>query len=454
MDRTRPHTSVICTLGMHRSGTSMVSRMLNLLGVHLGPEERVLTSREDNPKGFWEYRPFVDINDEILARFGGCWDEPPAFPPSWWRDPNLADLREKVRHLMTEDFAVEPLWGWKDPRACLTLPFWQDLIGPMRYLVCVRNPCAVVASLARRDGMTGEKADRLWCTHVQAALADTTGQPRMFVFYEDIIDDWLPELRRMAAFTGNPEPADDPRVRQAVGDFLESGMCHHRMSTEDLLGDQRISLPSKGLYLAVRGHASPRNLPAGTVLEQDRVGRTRHKTLDLLGPRALDTGERTPAVATEFESLGLESRAQTATIAALIAERDGLVAERARLVAERDDLAARSSALGEKAAALSAECSELVLRETRCLQTMASLETGLRAMTLDRDRQAQQSEALLRALREVQTSCTWMLVTFAREIIVPAGTRRRRVVNSILRRLARRLPAPRVQGSVVDRRAA
>lgn len=44
----------------------------------------------------------------------------------------------------------------------------------------------------------------------------------MFVFYEDIIDDWVPELRRMAAFIGDPERADDPRVQEAVGEFLET----------------------------------------------------------------------------------------------------------------------------------------------------------------------------------------------------------------------------------------
>ena len=78
-----PQARVICTLGMHRSGTSLVARLLSLLGVHLGPDERVLTAGEDNPKGYWEHRSFVDLNDEILARFGGRWDQAPAWPASW-----------------------------------------------------------------------------------------------------------------------------------------------------------------------------------------------------------------------------------------------------------------------------------------------------------------------------------------------------------------------------------
>ena len=90
MDLSGPsRASVICTLGMHRSGTSLVSRMLGLLGVRLGPDERVLTAGEDNPKGYWEHRSFVDLNDEILPRFGGRWDEAPGScaraSPSTWR---------------------------------------------------------------------------------------------------------------------------------------------------------------------------------------------------------------------------------------------------------------------------------------------------------------------------------------------------------------------------------
>ena len=113
---------VICTLGMHRSGTSVAARMLNLLGVHLGTHRSVTRTGEDNPKGYWEHHPLALLNDEILDRFGGRWDEPPAFPPSWPRDPRLGDLREKARQLLTEDFAVEPVWGWKIPEPASRYP--------------------------------------------------------------------------------------------------------------------------------------------------------------------------------------------------------------------------------------------------------------------------------------------------------------------------------------------
>jgi hypothetical protein len=275
-----PPARVVCTLGMHRSGTSLVSRLLNLLGVHLGPGQAVSKTGGDNPKGYWEHRSFVALNDEILARFGGRWDEPPAFPPSWPRDPRVEDLREAARQLLAGDFATEPLWGWKDPRTCLTLPFWQELIGPLRYVICVRHPCAVAASLARRNAMSFERAEGLWLVHVQASLANTNGQPRMFVFYEDVVDDWRPALRRLGAFIGRPEPADDPRVQDAVSEFVEKEMCHHRVSMEDLVADPRISFPVKAGYLDLvlrshfdRGERARETEAAGAGFHPELTGR-------------------------------------------------------------------------------------------------------------------------------------------------------------------------------------
>ena len=75
---------IICVLGMHRSGTSLLARILNLIGVDLGPDE-VLTTEPvaDNPKGYWEHHEITAISDAILKRHGGSWDEPPLLPPGW-----------------------------------------------------------------------------------------------------------------------------------------------------------------------------------------------------------------------------------------------------------------------------------------------------------------------------------------------------------------------------------
>jgi hypothetical protein len=371
-----PRARVICTLGMHRSGTSLVSRILNLLGVHLGPDPAVTAVGSDNVKGFWEHLFIARINDEILSRFGGRWEHPPTLPADWANDPRLSDLEERARAMVAADFGEAPLWGWKDPRTSVTLAFWQKLIGPMRYVICVRNPAAVVASLARRNHFAVDQADWLWLAYNQSLLAQTTGQPRLVVFYEDLVDDVLPTLRRLAAFIGHAERADDPHVQQAVSEFRERELCHHRMSAEDLVDDHGISYETKGLYLAIKGLG---------LLDAPREQRT----LDRLGARALESRHARSVLATERETLARARDAQAASIGALTVERDALAQEHhaqtqtiGALTAERETRAHEHAlAIG----AVTAERDALSRERAAQAETIDALTTARDALTTARD---------------------------------------------------------------------
>ena len=68
----------VIILGMHRSGTSMVSGLLTNLGVDLG--EDALGPLISNPRGHFEDGDFLGLNNAILAAAGGTWDDPPAAP--------------------------------------------------------------------------------------------------------------------------------------------------------------------------------------------------------------------------------------------------------------------------------------------------------------------------------------------------------------------------------------
>jgi hypothetical protein len=110
--------TVICVLGMHRSGTSAITRTLNLLGLCLGPAEHLLRPASDNPKGFWEHERLVSINKEILARLGASAMEPPVFGLGWEKAAALEDLRQKARACIHEDFARADLWGGSGKTSC------------------------------------------------------------------------------------------------------------------------------------------------------------------------------------------------------------------------------------------------------------------------------------------------------------------------------------------------
>src|SRR6266581_4628774 len=103
--------TVVCVLGMHRSGTSVVTRILNTLGVDLGPEETLMKPTGDNAGGYWEQQRIVDLNDDVLARLGGTWDDPPPITPEALAGPDFADLRRAARRLIAADFGSARIWG-------------------------------------------------------------------------------------------------------------------------------------------------------------------------------------------------------------------------------------------------------------------------------------------------------------------------------------------------------
>ena len=141
-------------LGMHRSGTSALTRVLNLGGIELG--KNLMESQKDvNEKGFWEDKEGVELNDEILS-----------FQKSIWYGVNDLDIesmdslfkkkiKSKIKKFLKKKFKETDVFGFKDPRTCRTLPLWQEVLEEMgvegSYLLISRNPLEVAASLERRD---------------------------------------------------------------------------------------------------------------------------------------------------------------------------------------------------------------------------------------------------------------------------------------------------------------
>jgi hypothetical protein len=243
--------TIVCVLGMHRSGTSLVARLLNLLGADLGPEEHMIKPTSANPAGYWESRGIKEINDEILSRLGGSWLEPPDFAEGWERSPELADLRQQARELIRTDFAASELLGFKDPRNCLTLPFWQSILGPMRYVICLRNPVDVAASLESREDDTApfEEGVALWLTYVRAALSVTAGHRREIMFYEDLMAEPEAAVATLARLIDRLDPAE---VDGALEVAMLEGLWHHRTAVANVLDTTRLAFNVKAFYLALR----------------------------------------------------------------------------------------------------------------------------------------------------------------------------------------------------------
>ena len=153
----------IAITGMHRSGTSMITRALHDSGLHLigtGAEE-LIDAAEDNPEGFWENKAIVACNDELLEATGGAWDNPPELPPLAVDDPRVAHIGDASTAALAA-LSEHDHWGFKDPRTCLTAAYWLDLEPELRFIICVRHPLEVALSLKRRNQNSYSLGLALW----------------------------------------------------------------------------------------------------------------------------------------------------------------------------------------------------------------------------------------------------------------------------------------------------
>jgi hypothetical protein len=207
--------AIVC--GMHRSGTSMLARLLHGAGFSLGDETRLMPGKTDNPDGFFEHLDFVALNDRLLKTFRGAWDAPADWPEGWFESDDLLALREEARALLEATAAVRPgAWGWKDPRNCLTLPFWQFLRPGIRVVHCVRNPLEVAESIGARSDHSIYFGLGLWRNYHEQflrALVRLPAQQALVVHYDALLADPESELLRMCGFLGmDLKPAEMQRI--------------------------------------------------------------------------------------------------------------------------------------------------------------------------------------------------------------------------------------------------
>ena len=227
-----PVRRAVVVLGMHRSGTSLVAGCLQRLGVDFGP--RLMPADPDNPRGYFEHNDVVNLHDRLLLALDRSWDETTPFPPDWWVDAGRLDpYRQQLLALLRRDFSTAPLWGIKDPRLCLLLPWWESVWSEISsrplFVLVRRRPAEVAASLARREGMSEAKASLLWLRHTLEAERWSRGRERVLVNFDDFLADEtaaLAPVRRALGLTSTGEAEPVRSVDPALGRSGAASLAH------------------------------------------------------------------------------------------------------------------------------------------------------------------------------------------------------------------------------------
>jgi hypothetical protein len=204
-----------------------VAKLLSQAGLYLGPDDALMPPAAENPEGFFEHLDFVNLNDEVLNEAGAGWDCPPPVATDW-TDAKFDRFRERARSLAAP-LSEQGVWGWKDPRTSLTIPFWESAFGPLRVVLVVRNPLEVVTSLHRRNGFSIALSLTLWQIYAERVLAATSPDRRFVTHFDAWFVDPGAEARRLIDALDLPGwnadgDGPDPNI----------GLRHHRQTVEDL----------------------------------------------------------------------------------------------------------------------------------------------------------------------------------------------------------------------------
>ena len=132
---------IIAILGMHRSGTSMLTGSLEEAGLYLGD---VNLRTKNNKRGNKESLFLMDFQESVLVKNGGAWHSP--LVDVKWNNEDKDTLRKYI-----QTFAGQKVWGFKDPRTMFLLDEWQAQIPNLKMVGIYRHPMAVALSLQTRN---------------------------------------------------------------------------------------------------------------------------------------------------------------------------------------------------------------------------------------------------------------------------------------------------------------
>jgi spore maturation protein CgeB len=209
----------VLILGMHRSGTSLVSGLLEQSGLYFGEKNDLIDANDENPYGFWERRDVRSINDEVLFGSYCDWDLLSNFELEGVSEEVKSKSIESIQSVATE-LDRHGNWGIKDPRLSVLYPLWSEVLGSPLYVFVVRDPLEVAASLYRRNGTpysVGLALTELYLTH---ALNGLDMARCYFVYHRDFIknaEDALSPLIDWLNASSASVPLDKPSKERVDG---------------------------------------------------------------------------------------------------------------------------------------------------------------------------------------------------------------------------------------------
>ena len=244
-------------IGAGRSGTSTLARALGALGVDLGNKFKRATRK--NPTGFFEDAELLAVSKAVRNRIGVRADSLRLIEAAELTGPHMDDLRQRAIRTIRQRFGNSPIWGFKYGRTLRILPFWEPLLAEMNiepsFVIALRNPLSVARSRAKLDPRRGIQAasDLEWLISIVPYLRRTQPHRLCVVDYDDLMDEPVAQLSRLAAELALPQTASAPeQIEDYATRFLDPGLRHTRYALADLEQDEELNPIVRAGYQLLR----------------------------------------------------------------------------------------------------------------------------------------------------------------------------------------------------------
>ncbi|WP_425102315.1 glycosyltransferase family protein [Tropicibacter sp. S64] len=190
---------LIVVAGMHRSGTSVLMRLLKDAGARIPGE--MLPGNADNPTGYWEARDVVRLDNRMLAAAGHSWCDDRALAAETL-DRLDAAFGAEIDRTLAAICEGGGCIAMKDPRLSRLMPLWLGAARRLgietRVLIALRAPAEVAGSLFQRIHTTAfrpaallgaTRAHVLTARSMLEAERHARGVPRAFIDFPDLLAD-------------------------------------------------------------------------------------------------------------------------------------------------------------------------------------------------------------------------------------------------------------------------
>ena len=192
----------LIVLGMHRSGTALVTQLFSKLGYFVGTDSDLTDTNEENPKGFYERRDFRKINDELLFSNTSDWDKLSRVLVEGFSKDSIENYAVKFKEILNQLDSKSSNCVIKEPRFCLTYPYIKPLLREHKVVYVVRNPLDVAYSLYRRNNFPFEFGLALWEVYNTQIMNAIDVESTFIVDYDDVVNFNSEVLEGLTSFSG------------------------------------------------------------------------------------------------------------------------------------------------------------------------------------------------------------------------------------------------------------